>query len=148
MAATYESQTVPVAAPSASLVSTTLLIYAIFGVAAVFGLASSGFPLIAPFFGFLGITALIIAYARRGEAAGTWVASHYRWTPSGYVFVPGYWDLAVARRGVLYAPVVIDPVVVVGGGFVYTPYYAVPGDLMMDALFVRPATCRKSRLKL
>ncbi len=79
MATTYESQALPPAAPSASLISTTLLIYAILGVAAVFGLVSSGFPLIAPFFGFLGIAALVIAYARRGEAAGTWLASHYRW---------------------------------------------------------------------
>ena len=85
MATTSESQALPPAAPSASLISTTLLICAILGVAAVFGLVSSGFPLIAPFFGFLGIAALVIAYARRGEAAGTWLASHYRW------LIPTYW---------------------------------------------------------
>jgi len=38
-----------------------------------------------------------------------WISAHYRWTPSGYLYIPGYWDLAVKRRGVLYAPVVIDP---------------------------------------
>ena len=79
MAETYESQALPAAAPSASLISTTVLVYALYGIAAVFGLMSSGFPLIAPFFGVLGIVAVIIAYVRRGEAAGTWLASHYRW---------------------------------------------------------------------
>jgi uncharacterized membrane protein len=65
--------------PSASLVSTTLLVYALFGVAAVVGLASSGFPLIAPLMGLVGIIALILAYVKRADAAGTWLESHYRW---------------------------------------------------------------------
>ncbi len=65
--------------PSSSLISTTLLVYALFGVAAVAGLVSSGFPLIAPLMGLVGIVALIIAYVKRAEAAGTWLASHLRW---------------------------------------------------------------------
>jgi uncharacterized membrane protein len=79
MADTFDAEALPSNAPSASLISTTLIVYALYGIAAVFGLASSGFPLIAPFFGVLGIIAVIIAYVRRGEAAGTWLASHYRW---------------------------------------------------------------------
>jgi uncharacterized membrane protein len=80
MAETYDSQALPPpGAPSASLISTTLVVYALYGVAAVFGLVSSGFPLIAPFFGVLGLIAVIIAYVKRGEAASTWLASHYRW---------------------------------------------------------------------
>jgi uncharacterized membrane protein len=79
MADNYDTQALPPSAPSASLISTTLLIYALYGIAAVFGLVSSGFPLIAPFFGVLGIVAVIIAYVRRSETAGTWLASHYRW---------------------------------------------------------------------
>jgi uncharacterized membrane protein len=79
MANTYETQALPPVVPSASLISTTLLIYALYGIAAGVGIVSSGFPLIAPFFGALGIIAVIIAYVRRGEAAGTWLASHYRW---------------------------------------------------------------------
>ena len=31
--------------------------------------------------------------------------AHYVWTPRGYVFVDGYYDYSVARRGVLFAPV-------------------------------------------
>ena len=66
-------------APSSSLVSTTLLVYALFGVAAVVGLVSSGFPLIAPLIGIVGIVGIILAYVKRSEAAGTWLESHYRW---------------------------------------------------------------------
>jgi len=79
MADVYDIQAAAPIAPTASLMSTTLLIYALYGTAAVFGLVSSGFPLIAPFFGFLGMVSVIIAYVNRGEAAGTWLASHYRW---------------------------------------------------------------------
>jgi uncharacterized membrane protein len=79
MADTYDAQAGPPTAPSVSLISTTLLIYALYGFAAVAGLVSSGFPLIAPFFGVLGVVAVIIAYVKRGETAGTWLASHYRW---------------------------------------------------------------------
>src|SRR5450759_542895 len=50
MADTYDTQALPPSTPSASLISTTLLIYALYGIAAVLGLVSSGFPLIAPFF--------------------------------------------------------------------------------------------------
>jgi uncharacterized membrane protein len=66
-------------APSPALISMTLVIYALFGVAAVVGLASSGFPLIAPLTGIVGIIAVILAYVKRSEAAGTWLAAHYRW---------------------------------------------------------------------
>ena len=65
--------------PSQSLISTTLVVYALFGVAAVVGLVSSGFPLVAPLVGLIGIVGLILAYVKRGEAAGTWLQSHYRW---------------------------------------------------------------------
>jgi hypothetical protein len=79
-------------------------------------------------------------YFTRARADQVYVASHYRWTPHGYVFVAGYWDYAVARRGVLYAPVVVDTVVV-GPRFVYTPYYAVTDTIVVDAFFVRPGFC-------
>ena len=34
-----------------------------------------------------------------------WMPAHYVWTPSGYLFVGGYWDLPVANRGLMFAPV-------------------------------------------
>jgi hypothetical protein len=67
-----------------------------------------------------------------------WVNAHYVWAPNGFVFVPGYWDLAIAKRGVLFAPVYVDTVVV-GPRFVYRPAYVVSGTVVVDALFVRPS---------
>lgn len=69
----------PPTVPSPSLISTTLLVYALFGVAAVVALLSHGFPLVLPLFGIVGIVGIILAYVKRSEAAGTWLASHYRW---------------------------------------------------------------------
>src|SRR5262249_29437452 len=64
-----------------------------------------------------------------------WVPAHYRWTPYGYVYIGGYWDFAVSTRGMLYAPVVVD-FRVVGPAYVYTPVYAVPHVVVMDAFFI------------
>ena len=76
-----DPSTPPVAAsgPSPSLISTTLLVYALFGVAAVVELGAHGFPPAAPLGGLVGIVAIILAHVKRSEANGTWLASHYRW---------------------------------------------------------------------
>ena len=79
-------------------------------------------------------------YWARVQPGYVWVPAHYRWSPNGYVFIAGYWDLAVKRRGILYAPVVIDPVLV-GPTFVYTPAYAVSDTIVLDTLWVRPNYC-------
>jgi uncharacterized membrane protein len=60
-------------------VSAALLAYVLFGIAALVGFLAHGLPFIAPMVGVLGIVALIICYVKRGDAAGTWVASHFTW---------------------------------------------------------------------
>jgi len=60
-------------------VSAGLLAYALFGTAAVIALVSSGFHFVAPLMGLVGIAGLIVAYVKRGDAQGTWVASHFTW---------------------------------------------------------------------
>jgi len=60
-------------------ISGALLAYALFGTAAVVSLISYGFPVAAPLLGLVGIAGLIVAYVKRDEARGTWVASHLRW---------------------------------------------------------------------
>jgi len=79
-------------------------------------------------------------YWARVQPGYIWVPAHYRWTPYGYVFIGGYWDLAVRKRGILYAPVVVD-VVAVGPRYVYTPAYAVADTMVLDTMFVRPCYC-------
>ncbi len=79
-------------------------------------------------------------YWARVQPGYVWVPAHYRWTPTGYLFIPGYWDIALPDRGILYAPVVVDPVAA-GPTFVYTPTYVVRDTIVVDALFVRPSYC-------
>ncbi len=97
-------------APSPALISMTLVIYALFGVAAVAGLASSGFPLIAPLMGIVGIIAIILAYVKRGDAAGTWLASHYRWLIRTFWFSL-LWGIVGAVIFVVFAIILIGLVV-------------------------------------
>jgi uncharacterized membrane protein len=67
------------AAAGSPPVSAGLLAYALFGTAAVIALVSSGFHFVAPLMGLVGIAGLIVAYVKRGDAQGTWVASHFTW---------------------------------------------------------------------
>ena len=80
----------------------------------------------------------VAGYWARVQPNYVWVAAHYRWTPYGYVYVPGYWDHALARRGILYAPVIVDARVV-GPTFVYTPAYAVTDVVVATSLQPTPA---------
>jgi hypothetical protein len=82
----------------------------------------------------------VAGYWAKVQPDYVWIPGHYRWTPSGYLYIPGYWDLAVSRRGVMYAPVVIDPRVITVS-YVYTPCYAVHDTVVVDTLWVRPAHC-------
>jgi len=66
-----------------------------------------------------------------------YVPASYRWTPAGCVFVEGYWDLPLAERGLLFAPVAVPAPVLLTPGFVYTPTYAVLPDAFVGALFVQ-----------
>jgi uncharacterized membrane protein len=97
-------------APPPALISMTLVIYALFGVAAVTGLASSGFPLIAPLTGIVGIIAIILAYVKRGEAAGTWLASHYHWLIRTFWYSL-LWGIIGAVIFVVLLIVLIGPVI-------------------------------------
>lgn len=97
-------------APSPSLISMTLVVYALFGVAAVAGLASSGFPLIAPLMGVVGIVGIILTYVKRGDAAGTWLASHYRWLIRTFWFSL-LWGIVGGIIFVLLAIIVIGLVI-------------------------------------
>jgi uncharacterized membrane protein len=57
-----------------------LLAYILIGLCAITALVSAGGVVVAaPLVGLLGIIGVIVAYVKRDEAAGTWVASHLRW---------------------------------------------------------------------
>jgi uncharacterized membrane protein len=60
-------------------VNAATLVYVLFAVAVVGTLLSSGLAAFAPLFGVAGILGVIVAYVKRGDAQGTWVASHFAW---------------------------------------------------------------------
>ena len=37
-----------------------------------------------------------------------WIPDRYSWTPTGYLFIAGYWDHPLVDRGLLFAPVRFD----------------------------------------
>ena len=77
--AEYPSPQSAAAAGSEPPVTAALLVYLLFTLAAIAQLASSGVAAPLPLLGIVGIVAVIIAYVKRDDAAGTWVATHLRW---------------------------------------------------------------------
>ena len=60
-------------------VSAGLVVYVLFAIAAVSAVVAHGLFVFAPLVGAAGIVGVIIAYVKRGDAAGTWVESHFTW---------------------------------------------------------------------
>jgi hypothetical protein len=78
-------------------------------------------------------------YWAQGRADWEWIPAHYVWTPRGYIFVGGYWDYAVERRGVLFAPVYFEAGVYSQRGYHYSPTIVINLGVFIDHLFLRPS---------
>ena len=100
----------PVPVPPPSLITATLVVYALFGAAAVVAIVSHGFPPVAPLGGIVGLIGIIMAYVKRGDATGTWLASHYRWLIRTFWFSL-LWGCIGAIIFVLLAIVVIGIII-------------------------------------
>jgi hypothetical protein len=72
------------------------------------------------------------------RAGWIWVPARYSWTPAGYVFIDGYWDYPLESRGLLFAPVVIEPRLWGRPRWVYRPRIVLYTPALMVSLFVRP----------
>ena len=66
--------------------------------------------------------------------------AHYVWTPSGHLFVAGYWDLPLANRGLMFAPVYYSQPVYAQPNFVFTPSISIVGPAVTANLFVQAST--------
>ena len=64
-----------------------------------------------------------------------WIPDHYMWAPRGYVFVDGYWDRPIDRRGVLFAPVQFNANVYSRPGFSYSPTTVIDLSVFTNHLF-------------
>ena len=73
-----------------------------------------------------------------GQQDWDWIPSHYQWTPRGYVYIDGYYDYAVDRRGVLFSPVYFNPSVYGRRGFSYSPGVTINLAAFTNHLFLRP----------
>ncbi|MCX5654425.1 MAG: hypothetical protein NTY65_07240, partial [Planctomycetota bacterium] len=72
------------------------------------------------------------------RADWVWVPAHYIWTPRGCVFVAGYWDYDMGRRGLLFAPVHFGRPLYARPGYCYSPMVVIETDNLSIALFSRP----------
>lgn len=72
-----------------------------------------------------------------GQTDWVYVPAHYEWTPAGCLFVEGYWDYPLHRRGLLFAPVRIAHGLWDRPNWYYQPRYVVYDAFLLGALFVR-----------
>lgn len=68
----------------------------------------------------------------------TWISARYVWTPRGCVYIPGYWDYTLARRGFLFAPVYFRAPLYLHVGYRYRPRCWIGYDALLTHLFVQP----------
>ncbi len=68
-----------------------------------------------------------------------WVPARFVWTPFGYLHVDGYWDYALPRRGVMYAPIWFPRGPVVGHHYRYTPRVVIDVQVFAFHMFCRPS---------
>ncbi len=66
-----------------------------------------------------------------------WIPAHYVWTPRGYIYVQGYWDYQMDRRGVMFAPVSYTRPVYTHHNYHYTPTIVLDFDAIFLSLFIR-----------
>lgn len=80
-------------------------------------------------------------YWERGRGDWVWIPSYYVWTPHGYIFIDGYWDYVITRRGIVYAPVHFRSRVYARGDYFYSPRIVFNLGIFSDHLFLRPRRC-------
>jgi hypothetical protein len=68
-----------------------------------------------------------------------WTPAHYVWARRGYVYVDGYYDHSVDRRGVIFAPVYFGANTYSRPGFSYSPAMVINPNVFSSHLFLRPS---------
>lgn len=72
--------TYPVKKPTAGSVSMMFIIYSLHGFCVITGLLTPAFIMTVFLTGWPSLLALLLSYWKQGDAADTWLTSHYRWT--------------------------------------------------------------------
>ncbi len=76
-------------------------------------------------------------YWSAAQLGRVWISPYYVWTPNGYLFVDGYWDVPYDARGMVFAPVAFNRPLWNDPNWSYRPNYVVSLALLFDSAFVR-----------
>jgi uncharacterized membrane protein len=111
-------------APEEGLVAWTHVIYGLHALAVLIGVTSAATVVGAFVFSLPSIVAVILSYLKRGEAASTFLESHYRWLIRTFWFAVLWGAIAVVLTLVLLLTIVGIliawlPVLVVGAWLIY-----------------------------
>ena len=74
----------------------------------------------------------------RAQPNWVWVPAHYVCSPHGCIFVDGYWDYPLERRGVVFLPVYFPPQVYDRPAFRYSPQIVLNVSVLTLELFSSP----------
>ncbi len=66
-----------------------------------------------------------------------YIPAHHCWTPAGCVFVDGYWDYELTRRGLLFCPIRFTANVWTRPNWRWEPHFLVLPEVIVGSLFVR-----------
>jgi hypothetical protein len=75
-------------------------------------------------------------YYLQWQPGYVWIPPCYLWTPGGCLFVSGYWDYPLDRRGLLCAPVAFRGSPWLNPRWAWQPVYALSTGALLDSLFV------------
>jgi uncharacterized membrane protein len=111
-------------APDEGLVAWTHVIYGLHALAVLIGVTSAATVVGAFVFSLPSIVAVVLSYLKRGEAAGTFLESHYRWLIRTFWFAVLWGAIAIAITLILVITIVGIlivwlPVLVVGVWLIY-----------------------------
>jgi hypothetical protein len=76
-------------------------------------------------------------YWLRHDPNLVWVPAHYVWTSAGYVYIDGYWDHPLHRRGLLFCPIRFTANVFLRPAWRLASRFIVYPETIIGALFVR-----------
>lgn len=80
-------------------------------------------------------------YWTPGQDNWVWIPNYYRYTPRGYVLCGAYWDVPLATRGCLFAPVFFNRPIYNTPNWFYTPRVSIGLGPLHFHMFVRPNYC-------
>ena len=137
MSDTQESAPVIPLAPGDGLVAWTHVIYALHAVTVLIGVITTAFIVTVFVFSLPSIVAVILGYAKRGEAAGTFLASHFRWQIRTFWFA-ALWCLIGGMLMITVIGIPVAFVLFVGVG-VWVAYRVIRGWLALAKAAALPA---------